>query len=156
MLYYIRAVKPKNELRKDKIMKKITTLLVCAAMLCCFAACAEKPEIPKIDDIVGGVQIPNPFTEVDTMDAAAEKTGFSLALPELENVVIRVMNDEMIEVIAKGEDEIRVRKAKGEDDISGDYNEYADVQNGEIATIKGNDGVFQVLLPHLLSTLQVL
>ena len=77
--------------------------------------------------------IPNPFVEVETIGEAEEKTGFTFSLPEAEKPyntqIIRVMKDEMIEVIYlddQDQEGYRIRKGKdmGED-ISGDYNNYA-------------------------------
>ena len=73
--------------------------------------------------------IPNPFVEVETIGEAEEKTGFTFSLPEAEKPyntqIIRVMKDEMIEVIYlddQDQEGYRIRKGKdmGED-ISGDY-----------------------------------
>ena len=57
------------------------------------------------------------------------------------------MNGEMMEIIcrnAAGEEVARFRKAKGADDISGDYNSYAETKtarvNGADVTLKGTDG----------------
>ena len=47
------------------------------------------------------------------------------------------MNDEMLEVVyVNGEDETgRVRKARGSEDISGDYNEYAETETVSVGGI---------------------
>jgi hypothetical protein len=71
--------------------------------------------------------------------------GFSLE-------AVRAMDQEMIELIYRiGEEEIRIRKVKAEDDIngiSGDYNEYSETNTElygdiEVAT-KGNAGKVSV------------
>ena len=59
--------------------------------------------------------------------------------------VINTIENEMIQVIYyKGEDEVRIRKGAGSEDISGDYNEYAKTDvvtvEGMQVTIRGNDG----------------
>ena len=93
-------------------------------------------------------ELANPFVECKTIEAAGKAAGFSLSLPELpsgyEVTAYRAMHDEMIEVIAKnGDKEIRLRKAAGTEDASGDYNEYKtseEVTVGEAAvTEKSND-----------------
>jgi len=106
-------------------------------------------------DTEGGMtQIANPFTDYESLEEAEAAAGFELQIPEAPQgyatVCYRVMDDSMIEVIwLSGEDEeaaeaYRVRKAAGEDDISGDYNEYAEVNtidsDGRTITLKGNDG----------------
>lgn len=95
------------------------------------------------------VEIPNPFTDCDTLADAAREAGFALTAPEEANGAadrrIRVMDGKMVEVIYySGEDETaRIRKAPGTEDISGDFNEYA--QNDTIAvgevevTMRGSD-----------------
>ncbi len=96
------------------------------------------------------VQIPNPFAEYETPEAAAEAAGFNLAAPQTVNGadrrVFRTISGELLEVIyRKGEDETaRVRKAPGAGDISGDYTVYpqvgAVVVGGIEVTFKGEDG----------------
>ena len=102
------------------------------------------------------VQMPNPFTEVSTLSEAAGITGFDLTVPkapaEYPDMIIRVMDNTMIEVIFVnkanktdvGQDEgYRIRKESGSDDISGDYNKYANTDTETInnikVTLKGND-----------------
>lgn len=100
-------------------------------------------------------QLADPYMEVESLEEAAELTGFEISVPEAEedhpDMIIRVLDDDMIEVIyvndenetEDGLDEAyRIRKAEGDDDISGDYNEYGfskmiETENGSI-NIKGN------------------
>lgn len=99
---------------------------------------------------MGGVQIPNPFAEYETLAEAAKAAGFEAAVPDAANGsdgrVFRVIENDLLEVIyRKGEDETaRVRKARGTEDISGDYNVYAQVDtvtvNGAQVTLKGDAG----------------
>ena len=97
-------------------------------------------------------QTANPWTEVKTMEEAKDMAGFDLKLPEIPSEygkkMIQVLNSAdapTIEVIFwNGEDqEIRIRKAPGTEDISGDYTVYAQEQkvqteNREM-TLKGED-----------------
>lgn len=78
-------------------------------------------------------QIPSPFTDCKTLEEAASLTGFTLNVPEeineyvLDN--ISVMNYDMIQVIYRnGESRLSIRKAIGNEDISGDYNEYEEIK----------------------------
>ncbi len=107
------------------------------------------------------VSIADPFTEVSSMKEAAAMTGFDLTLPEAPkdypDQIIRVMNTSMIEVIFANnanetEDKIdegfRVRKEKTDEDISGDYNKYANVNTVHIGDVdvteKGNGNTISV------------
>lgn len=101
----------------------------------------------------GGVQLPNPFREWSTLEQATAAAGFDLTVPEsIDGYPDRILRtlvtegEEMIEVIyEQGEEkEIRIRKATGSGDISGDYNDYAQSEqvtiDGAEVTQKGNDG----------------
>lgn len=111
------------------------------------------------------VEIPNPFTEYNSMDEAAKAAGFALAVPEIidgyEQPIIRTMTHEdngaMIEVIyynnhddkeTDEKNEIRIRKATGNEDISGDYTQYAEsnvISVGDIqVAVKGENGQIQL------------
>ena len=97
-------------------------------------------------------QIANPWTEVKTMEEAKDMAGFDLKLPEIPaeygKKMIQVLDSAdapTIEVIFwNNEDkEIRIRKAPGTGDISGDYTAYAQEQkvqteNREL-TLKGEE-----------------
>ena len=86
----------------------------------------------------------------------AKIAGFSLEAPieyaDYNSLVIQAIADDMIEVIyfdaEKTHEGLRIRKAVGTDDISGDYNEYKEeniVKVGELeVTEKGNDGNISV------------
>jgi hypothetical protein len=134
-------------------MKKFVVFLLCAAAVFSFTACGK--DTGRENQLGGSnAQIPNPFVDLKTVDEAKELTGFDLVvgdnLPEgFERTDVRVMDKKMIELIYRnGEAEIRVRKAKGEDDISGDYGEYTETNtvtagDYEVST-KGNNGKVNV------------
>lgn len=101
------------------------------------------------------VQIPNPFTEYASMDEATAAAGFGMTVPEsvegYSDRVIQVLSgddgESMIEVIYCNDDaenELCIRKTVGTEDISGDYNLYAEsntVPVGELqVTMKGENG----------------
>ena len=98
--------------------------------------------------------MPNPFTDFDTLAEAEKQTDFYITLPDAigssNNKIYRAMNDEMIEVIyVNGEDETgRIRKARGSEDISGDYNEYAETETVSVGGIdvllKGDAGLVKL------------
>lgn len=91
--------------------------------------------------------IANPFIECKSMDEAAKAAGFDMTAPDsiedYEEKTVQVMegdstNSAMIEVIySDGKDnEICVRKAKGNDSISGDYEEYAQKKLVDVGDVK--------------------
>ena len=106
----------------------------------------------ETEDAIGGenVQIPNPFVDYETLDAAAQAAGFALTAPEMvegySDKLIQVMSNSMIQIIFLDSDDNRlfIRKEAGDADISGDYNNYAEVNTvtvGEYSvTLKGDNG----------------
>ena len=95
-------------------------------------------------------QLANPFTDTDTLEEAQEIAGFEMEVPAAVSpytaVSYRAIEGEMLEIIfsdSKGEEGYRIRKAAGEDDISGDYNEYAKekmvrLTDGTKVTLRGD------------------
>ena len=92
------------------------------------------------------VQIPNPFTNHATLTDAAKTAGFELTVPEKVNGTarrdIQTMEGGMIQVFyGDEENEVCIRKAFGSEDISGDYNSYAQITtvnaDGTNVTMKG-------------------
>lgn len=149
-------------------MKKLLIFTVTAAMLLSLAACAQsakpaaKPEKPAQTEQAEttdteNVQIPNPWTDYDSKDAAAQAAGFDLAVPddisgcsEKSYRVLSAAGDVMFEIIyASGGDETaRIRKVPGADDVSGNYNEYAETETVDVGgvrvTMKGADGLVKL------------
>ena len=140
-------------------MKKILLIsLLCLAVVSCGKKEGVKEEVAQATEVTqpSDVGIPNPFEIVDTLDEAAKIAGFSLEAPteyaDYNSLVIQAIADDMIEVIyfdaEKTHEGLRIRKANGTDDISGDYNEYKEeivVKLGELEiTEKGNDGNISV------------
>ena len=146
-------------------MKKLLIFTITAAMLLSLTACAQsaKPDVsldtPAQEQTVSGsTQIPNPWESYDTANAA----GFTLTAPEAISgssaKTYQVMNSGDGEVIfailfetgADGERAAYIRKAPGADDISGDYNDYAETEtldvNSRSVTVKGNDGLVNLAL----------
>ncbi len=106
-------------------------------------------------------QMGNPFTDVSSISEAEEMTGFSITVPEAPaeypDMYVRVMTGSMIEIIFENkaneteyaiDEGYRIRKEAGTEDISGDYNVYAEVTtvtvDGRAVTMKGNDGTVSV------------
>lgn len=108
------------------------------------------------------IEIPDPFSECGSLEEAAQNAGFSFDVPEAVDGyaqrIIRTMaggeGSAMIEVIYQNEidgkestdraDEVRMRKAKGDEDISGDYMAYSETGSLTIGniqvTVKGEHG----------------
>ena len=149
-------------------MKKLLIFTVTAAMLLSLAACAQsakpaaEPEKPAQTEQAEttdteNAQIPNPWTDYDSKDDAAQAAGFDLTVPdeisgcsEKSYRVLSAAGDVMFEIIyASGEDETaRIRKAPGANDVSGDYNEYAETETvdagGVSVTMKGENGLVKL------------
>ena len=114
-------------------MKKILLmLLLCLAVVSCGKTDEVTDEVTEASTTQAqDYGVPNPFEIVDTLDEAAKIAGFSLEAPteyaDYKSIVIQAIADDMIEVIyfdaEKTHEGLRIRKAVGTDDISGDYNE---------------------------------
>lgn len=109
-------------------------------------------ELGNTDEEITGdnTQIPNPWQEYKTVSEAAKAAGISFSVPEkLEGYKVSHVQamDGIVELrYSNGSNEIRIRKGKGTNDISGDYNVYKNVSEkkigGNTVTLKGNgDGV---------------
>lgn len=120
------------------MMKKLFAVIMMLLTILPLAACGNKTDDSTEPDIIG---MPNPFTDFDTLAEAEKQTGFYITLPDAigssDKRIYRAMNDEMLEVVyVNGEDETgRVRKARGSEDISGDYNEYAETETVSVGGI---------------------
>ena len=95
-----------------------------------------------------GEQIANPFVDYESLEEAAKAAGFTLTVPTQNGAgkpIIQVMDGKMIQVIFDETDpQLYIRKQAGDEDISGDYNEYAEITTATVGdrtvTLKGNDG----------------
>ena len=163
------------------VTKKVTLMILGAAMLASLAACGEKQEqtigadtasqtvaeseekIPtdgatntttEEDLLIGdNTQIPNPFTDCDTLADAAALAGFDITVPDsvegYEERAITVLENEMIQVLyLHGDDQICIRKATGDEECSGDYNVYSEektvIAGDREITLRGNNGKVMV------------
>lgn len=110
------------------------------------AICLDTDPLSKDE----AVQIPSPLADYETLAEAAKAVGFELTVPDALNGsdhydVSTIANETLQVIYRKGENETaRVRKAAGTEDISGDYNVYAQVEtataDGIQITLKGNAG----------------
>lgn len=91
-----------------------------------------------------GVRPPSPFIPCATMAEAEDLAGFGLTAPK-EADTIEAWEGVMIQTIYGRENEtMRIRKAAGEGDISGDYTNYDQVKTVNGVTIKGAGDVFSL------------
>ena len=139
-------------------MKKILLMSVlCLAIVACGKKEEAKQETAETTNVTQEQDygVPNPYEIVDTLDEASKIAGFTLSVPvsyeDYKKQVIQAIEDDMIEVIYFNDTDsegLRIRKAKGTDDISGDYNEYKDVEIVKVGdfeiTEKGSEGSISV------------
>ena len=102
------------------------------------------------------VQIANPFVDYATLEEAAQAAGFMLKVPNVKEgsvPVIQVMDGVMIQLIfvdENGDPSLYIRKEAGDEDISGDYNEYPEITTETVGdrtvTVKGSDGKVSVAI----------
>lgn len=146
--------------------KKIFALALCALMSLSLAACGKNGQntetnsgttSPDTNKSTSGdsAQIPNPFTECDTVEDAEKVAGFDITVPEnipegYELDYISAVENNLLQINYKDKDgnEMLLRKGAGSDDISGDYNEYTEnntVSVGDLSvTMRGNSGTVSV------------
>lgn len=137
-------------------MKKLIAITLCIVTTLSFTACNK--EAPPKDNTKQlseeNNQIPNPFEDCTTIADAEKIAGFTVTLPkkmpkDYIKGSIQAIKDDMVQVFYEnGESELLVRKAKGNQDISGDYNQYSEnstmtVDGLEVST-RGNNGKVNV------------
>ncbi len=127
-------------------MKKLIAMLFCLLAAAAFTACNST-------SASGSGQLTNPIVEYETLADAAKVTGFELAVPGsvdgYDTRTVQVVSGEMMQVTyTSGEQKLLIRKAAGQDDISGDYNTYAEtntVAAGSLSVLmKGENGMVSV------------
>lgn len=105
-----------------------------------------------------GAMIGNGMVEVDSLAELSKVLGFSVS--EIKNIPFEVTRtvytngwNEFAQVEYQGESQeesVLFRKARGTDDISGDYNVYSDVKeitvNNMAVTLKGENGVYSLAI----------
>ena len=135
------------------------------------------PALDTETDEGENTQIPNPFITCSTLKEASELAGFDFTAPEsvdgysykeisaIENEMAQItyfnsdeldgLTDEQLneidwEKVDFSAQDLVIRKAKGDEDISGDYNEYPEIYNVTVddreVTMKGSDGDVNVAI----------
>lgn len=144
-------------------MKKTLAITLAAVTLLGLAACSKtQPAVQPASTQKADVQIQNPWTDYESPEAAEAAVGYEISIPEsisgCSDKQYRAMErdgDTMLEVIYAADSEAeteagRVRKAPGSEDISGDYNEYAEQQSMTVgsvsATCKGEGGLVKLAI----------
>ncbi len=114
----------------------------------------EAPAEEETEKMIG---MANPWSDHETLEDAEAAAGFLFTLPAVidgyQAEHFRSMGDAIIEVIyvdAEGEEAFRLRKGKGQDDISGDYNNYDNTYDinskGVDINMQGNeDGIHRIV-----------
>ena len=130
-------------------MKSFVTAIICLMALF-LDGCGVKEETP--------VQLANPFTDCETSEEAERISGFEFESPEelekwASETVIRAEKGGMTELIyISGGQEIRARKAPGNEDISGIYEDFGDIEDTELGgteiTVRGNKGLYNSVIWH--------
>ena len=120
---------------------KHTTLLACSALLAVSLAACSQPVASDAASTAGSAssnatsdtaQIPNPWTGCTTLADAAALTGYDFTVPDsvdgYPDVTIAVLESEQLTEVqySSGNARLCLRKATGSDDISGDFNQYAE------------------------------
>ena len=120
----------------------------------------ESESETRQDELGGqaGAMIGNGMVEVDSLAELSQIFGFSV--PEVKNIPFEVTSTvytngwnvfAQVEYQGKSQDEaVLFRKARGTDDISGDYNTYSDVKEVTVkevsVTLKGDDGQYKLAI----------
>ena len=130
-------------------MKKIFTMILSLTLILVFSACGA----PAARETQAPVHIANPYTTCDSQEEMEELAGFEVTLPEglppfVTKTIYRTIPGELVEVIYTNEDmdnEIRVRIAMGDRDISGVYDsDHTEIQDvlvdGRQVQLKGDPG----------------
>ena len=106
--------------------------------------------IPEKENEGEKAQLPNPFTEHETLEELEKPVAFDVTLPSFENSYKATdfidINRETADIrFSDGKNEITFRKAKGTEDVSGDCNTYSSnktikIKNTDVK-LRGNNGV---------------
>lgn len=154
---YDRAVK-KTAVKGSLTMRRnIIALVLCLAAALALVGCGSAETAkPAEEEIVGA----DPSTwgpeEHETLEAAEAAADIEMTVPDdilgsKPTVFLTWYERAYIDAVytdADGNNTARVRKAAGSDDISGDYNDYTEVNTetigGNTVTVKGEDGRIMV------------
>ncbi|MEK3899286.1 MULTISPECIES: hypothetical protein [unclassified Paenibacillus] len=130
-------------------MKKMVAIALSGMMLMSFTACSNmepaknKSQAQESKQVIGGdVEIPSPFHEFKTLTEAETFAGLTITLPTslpagYTQKLIEAVEKNMIQIIYQSDNgDMTIRKAKGSEDISGDYNKYTEAKEITIGKLK--------------------
>lgn len=138
--------------------KRVIGIAMVAAMTFAMAGCGatQNADAAEQEEIMIGM--PNPFVDVTSLTEASKIAGFSMNAPDklegYEGTTIQAIENDLIQVIYGDLDHnVYFRKGvitEGNTDISGDYNEYKDVETktefGKSITVKGDGDLTHVII----------
>ncbi|MBR1758686.1 MAG: hypothetical protein IJ744_08165 [Lachnospiraceae bacterium] len=134
-----------------KVLKKMAALMMVLCLVISTAACVPTATTEEEETTA---MIANPIKDFDTLAEAVADSGTSLIVSDALGMMEPAYSTigQVVQVIyMDGDNEICIRKAPGNQDVSGDYNEYAVnkmIEVGEtFVTVKGNtEGSWNVIL----------
>ena len=90
--------------------------------------------------------IANPVVDYENYEEAEKAAGFGLDTPDLVSTFFSVIDGKIFQITCE---DTYIRKAKGSDDISGDYNDYPEVKTETVfekeVTFKGENGKINLI-----------
>jgi hypothetical protein len=132
--YIESALQGRQKKEKGKVIsffRRREFMGLAAAALLLILAFTLAPGLLRPAEDPGQEQVTNPFVTYQSLEEAQEAAGFTLSVPESFEGAgrreIAVIDGRIIDVTyLDGEDNrvLTIRKGTGEEDISGDYNEY--------------------------------
>ncbi len=143
-----------SRLKKINIVRYVPWLAAIAAVAAVFITVnIQKDAFAPSDE--EAVTVVSPYVYYETLEEAEKAAGFEIAVPEI------IDNEKISEIIVIAEDTIEIgfgtdqesvvtiRKAKGSEDISGDYNTYGFEKelsfDGISVKAKGDDDLIKLL-----------
>lgn len=133
------------------MLKRVLCMGVVVCMVWSWSGCSGATEAAGSD----WASMENPFVDCDSVEDGEMLAGFSMNAPKaLDGYgkrIVRVIKNELLEFQYEDDKEnALIRKGKGLEDISGDYNVYEDIYKVKIfdeeVTFKGNDGYVDLAL----------
>lgn len=149
-----------------KALGRIATMLSATLMATPLAACSSHGNVPSSDGSEQATesaaqqgqeangrsgeqsQIANPFVDCTSAYEASQLAGFTVTFPEsvpgYAERRYQAIEGQLVQCFYGNEDDhVLIRKAKGHDDISGDYGEYRETKEvglGELTLTEKGDG----------------
>ena len=150
---FIAEAAPRSLMPKERVSSWFNMRALAGAMAVLVIALLSPLFLHKPSD---PVQTGTPFTVYTVKSDAEEKAGFTITCPEeLQDCSVseyRVYSIGILEAVYTNTDEetvLTIRKARGSDDISGDYSTYAEettvTREDIVITVKGGDSLYNLM-----------